>query len=110
MAEHSGKVRPRGELAAEKNPPPAERSGAVRFDDAWVTARFQGGRLTLSVGGSASYAGRTAGMTFDVPDEDGAVAKALEAVLETHADRAEGDALEAAYEARSLARRRGEEV
>jgi hypothetical protein len=35
--------------------------------------------------------------------------QALAAVLEEHGDQIEADALEAAYEARALARRRGDE-
>jgi hypothetical protein len=107
MAE--GSTQPRGELAAEKNPPKPARGG-VMLGGTWVTARYQDGRLTLSLGGSATLAnGLTAGATVDVPDADDRVMQALAAVLEEHGDQIEADALEAAYEARALARRRGDE-
>lgn len=105
---NEGHTRPTGALQAEKNPPTPIRGG-VALDATWVTARYQDGRLTLSLGGSAGYGnGRTAGTTIEVEDADGRVAEALAAILAAHADRIEDDVLEAAYEARALARRRGD--
>jgi hypothetical protein len=107
MAE--GQARARGELDAEKNPAAPARGG-VSFESARVTARYQDGAVTLTVGGSAGYGdGLTAGTAREVEDVDGRVAAALAAVLEAHAGEIEADAMEAAYEARALARRRGDE-
>lgn len=109
MAETGGDMRPRGEVRAEKNADRAPVSTAARFTGATVTVRYDGDTLTVRMGGQASFGGRTATQSFEV-DGGRDLKAALDALLDEHRDEIEAQTMGAAYEAVSLARRRGEEV
>jgi hypothetical protein len=105
---NQGHARPTGALAAEKNAPTPIRGG-VSLAATWVTARYQDGQLTLSVGGSATYGdGVTAGATREIQRQHIGLEKAMAAVLKRYGARIEAEAMTAAYEARALAVRRGD--
>jgi hypothetical protein len=107
---NEGQTRPRGTLAAEKNAEAPARGG-VTAPTSWVTARYQDGVLTLSVGGSATYGnGLTAGATRGVGRAYPALERAMASVLKRFGPRIEAEAMTAAYQARAAALLRGENL
>ncbi len=116
MAERTGgEARPSGEVTARKVTAEdrAPKSPGVRYDRTQISARLTEDGLSVTVQGFASFGGRTVSKTAEVDlsnPEVKALAAALAAVAHEYEDAARDAVMEAAYEARALAQRSGEDV
>lgn len=120
MAETGGAATPRGAATAEKNVP-AEKAGGVQPRAARIRATLDAEGLRVVIVASAAYAGTTpkgralsrlATTTYEVPTTgvDTDLKRILRSLLDGHAQDAQDQVLEHAYEARAQARRAGEIV
>lgn len=102
-------IAPSGDVSAVVNPIRSTARG-VEVEQSIIQVRLDETGLSCRLTGVASYRGRTASVTVDVPrDELGERLEAtLRRVLSDHLDDLEARALESGYEAAIVARRKGE--
>ena len=109
-----GAQTPAGSIKLAINPPAPDRDGGVEFEAAWIRADMRGDDLRVSIKGQATFAGRTvtAEEVLELSKEPGLepLRAYLAEVLAMFLPAVKTRTLEAAYEARTAARRIGEEV